>query len=412
MSGGTRSGLITSVAGPVAGQPHPSSGRKTRPRLTALRGGRGAPSGATRGRGYETSSRKSVQKEGTGPLKAIVPATLLALVGAVHAHAQTVGALKGTVTDAAGASVPGVTVTVSSLTLQGPREAVTDSSGAYVILGLPPGSYELRALLAGFAPHTQPNILLRAGSTINIDVQLELAGLTEAVTVTGRTAAEAPIIDVQKPELHFHITGEFLTRLPLGSRQQWDQLWQLVPGVVTIARSGDGDIEPQIHGASERSNVMKLDGFDIGNAFTNQAWTTQFSTEVIQDVLIKTAGLDASTPLGRGGFLNIVTKSGGNSIRGAGAMFLQPRRWNDNNVPGGRTIDQSFYQPDVSLGGPARKDRTWYFASYRRVYVDEGVPRSAAILQSFREHGFDYPTTTRSNGAIASSVSSRIGSRR
>jgi hypothetical protein len=164
-----------------------------------------------------------------------------------------------------------------------------------------------------------------------------------------------------------------------------------VPGVVTSARSGDGDIEPQIHGASERSNVMKLDGFDIGNAFTNQQWTTQFSTEIIQDVAIKTAGLDASTPLGRGGFLNIVTKSGGNAIHGSGAMSFQPREWNGNNIPGGQSLDQSFYQPDASVGGPIRRDRTWYFASYRRAYVDEGVPRTAAVLQSFVDHGFDVP---------------------
>ena len=146
-----------------------------------------------------------------------------------------------------------------------------------------------------------------------------------------------------------------------------------------------------IHGASERSNVMKVDGFDIGNAFTNQQWTTQFSTEVIQDVSIKTAGLDASTPLGRGGFLNIVTKSGGNAIHGSGAMFFQPRQWNGNNIPGGTPLDQAFYQPDVSLGGPVFKDRTWYFASYRRVYTNEGVPRTAAVLQSFEANGFEMP---------------------
>lgn len=316
---------------------------------------------------------------------------VLWLTSTLSAHAQITGTLKGQVTDQQGAAVPGVSVTVSSVTLQGIRETASDGSGTYLILGLPPGTYALRVALSGFSTFIQPNILLRAGQTIAFDVQLRLGNIAEAVTVTGRAAADTPIIDLENPELHFNVSGEFLRQLPLGSRQQWDQLWQLVPGVVTSARNGDGDIEPQIHGASERSNVMKLDGFDIGSSFTNQQWTTQFSTEIIQDVSIKTAGLDASTPLGRGGFLNIVTRSGGNAVHGSGTMSFQPRKWNDNNIPGGQPLDQAFYQPDVSIGGPITRDRTWYFASYRRVYIDEGVPRTAAVLQSFAANGFDVP---------------------
>jgi hypothetical protein len=308
---------------------------------------------------------------------------------AAPAFSQTTGVLKGRVTDPQNAAVPGATVTVSSPELQGLREAVTDAAGDYVVLGLPPGTYALAVELAGFQKFVQPGLLLRAGQTLIINVPLKVGDVSEAVTVSGR--ADTPIIDVENPELHFNVSGEFLRQLPLGSRQQWDQLWQLIPGVVTSARSGDGDIEANIHGASERSNVMKVDGFDMGNAFTNQHWTTQFSTEAIQDVSIKTAGLDASTPLGRGGFLNIVTKSGGNEMHGSGAMFFQPRRWNGNNIPGGRSLDQEFYQPDASIGGPILRDRTWYFASYRRVYTDEGVPRTAAVLQSFVDNGFEVP---------------------
>jgi hypothetical protein len=201
-------------------------------------------------------------------------------------------------------------------------------------------------------------------------------------------------VDVENPELHFNISGEFLRQLPLGSRSQWDQLWQLVPGVVTSARSGDGDIEPQIHGASERSNVMKLDGFDIGNAFTNQQWTTQFSTEIIQDVAIKTAGLDASTPLGRGGFLNIVTKSGGNAIHGSGAMSFQPREWNGNNIPGGQSLDQSFYQPRPTAAPTSTRACRGRRPCSSRSSITASTCRS----------------TTRSIATTGSSASSRSGS--
>jgi hypothetical protein len=305
------------------------------------------------------------------------------------AFAQVSGVLKGRVTDPQQAAVSGVTVIVSSPDLQGARAAVTDADGEYVVLGLPPGTYAVSLEVPGFQKFVRPDLQLRGGQTLNVDPQLSVGGFTATATVSGR--ADTPIIDVENPELHFNVSGELLRQLPLGARHQWDQLWQLVPGVVTSARSGDGDIEPNIHGASERSNVMKVDGFDIGNAFTNQQWTTQFSTEAIQDVSIKTAGLDASTPLGRGGFLNIVTKSGGNAIHGSGAMVYQRRQWNGNNIPGGQPLDQSFYQPDASIGGRIVRDRTWYFTSYRRVYTNEGVPRTAAVLQTFVDNGFEVP---------------------
>lgn len=327
------------------------------------------------------------------------------------AQAQAPSALRGSVTDPQHRVVPGASIIVSGPELQGQREAVSDAIGSYVFLGLPPGTYVLAAALPGFANYTQSEVTIRAGQTITLDVQLSVATLETSVTVEGNDRSDVPIVDVTNPELQFNLSAEFLKQLPLGSRQQWDHLWQLVPGVITYARTGDANIEPRIHGASERSNVMKLDGFDLGNGFTNQQWTTQFSTEVIQDVSIKTSGLDASTPLARGGFLDIVTKSGGNTTRGSVALFAQPRRWNGNNVPNGHPSDERFVQPDGSLGGPIVRDRTWYFASYRGAYIDEGIARSASAIQAFVDNGFavpDYDKTTRSN-RLFGKVTHRVG---
>src|SRR5262249_33597444 len=131
-----------------------------------------------------------------------------------------------------------------------------------------------------------------------------LTGVTQLVDVTSR-GEDIPIIETNNPEQKFNVSGDFLNRLPLSMRQDWDSVWFLIPGAVTLGRTGpDNNIDPQIHGASERSNVYKLDGFDIRNSFTNQGWTTQFSTEAIRDLQIKTSGADASTPLGEGGYIN------------------------------------------------------------------------------------------------------------
>src|SRR5262249_16831540 len=72
-------------------------------------------------------------------------------------------------------------------------------------------------------------------------------------------------------------------------------------------------------------------------------------------------------------------------------FFFQPRPFNWNNVPGGTPADQELYQPDVSVGGPIKKDKTWFYTSYRRVYINTGVARSAAALANFTTYGFPIP---------------------
>jgi hypothetical protein len=219
-------------------------------------------------------------------------------------------------------------------------------------------------------------------------------GIAQTIDVAARGGGkETQIIDTSNPEKKFNVSGEFINRLPLSSRQNWESVWFLIPGAVTTERNGpDGvNFDPQIHGASDRSNVYKLDGFEIGNAFTNQGWTTQFSTEAIHEAQIKTSGPDASTPLGLGGYVNIITKSGGANFHGAASFFSQARSFNWNNVPGGAPLDQELHQPDLALGGPLIKDKTWFFASYRHTFLNQGTPRTPAVLQVFTDNGFERP---------------------
>jgi hypothetical protein len=314
---------------------------------------------------------------------------LLAAVMLPGAHAQFTGTIRGRVLDPHDSPVPNATVTLSGQAIQGRKTATTDETGAYVFLGLPTGELQLETAVGGFEPYKSAPIDLRAGMTLTADLRLKVAGVATSVDVR----EEAPIIDTANPENRFNISGAFMNTLPLSMRQNWDAVWFMVPGAVVIGRSGpDNNVDPAIHGASERSNVYKLDGMEIGNAFTNQGWTTQFSTEAIADVSIKTAGPDASTPLGQGGYINVVTKSGGNQFHGSAAFFFQPRPFNWNNVPGGTPADQELYQPDVSVGGPIKKDKTWFYASYRRVYINTGVARSAAALANFKTYGFPIPS--------------------
>lgn len=333
-------------------------------------------------------------------LKRVLMSAAFVVFASLVATAQSAGVLRGRVLDSNEAVVPGATVTVSSSALQEPKTVVSDESGNYIILGLPPGIYQIQVKSGNFALFTQSELNLRAGATLTFDVKLGVAGVEQKVDVSA-AAENTPIIDTSNPEQKLNVSGEFINKLPLGSRQNWDSVWFLVPGAVTLGSKGpDENIDPEIHGASQRSNAYKLNGFDISNSFTNQGFTTQFSTDIIQDVQIKTSGVDASTPLGAGGYINVVTKSGGNDFHGTASFFYQPRKWNWTNVPGGTPSDQRLIQPDVSLGGPIFKNKTWFFLSYRRAYVDQGVPRTAAVLQSFSDNGFakpDYSLLERNN---------------
>jgi hypothetical protein len=320
--------------------------------------------------------------------------TVFWMLAVIPVNAQYTGAIKGRVVDPQGAFVAGVRLTLTGSDLPGRKISVSNEVGNYVFLGLPPGVYELEATQSGFHVYTQPGVILRAGLTLIFDVKLAVTGIAQTVDVTARGGGEKiPIIDISNPEQKFNVSGEFINRLPLSSRQNWESVWFLVPGAVTIGRNGpDGvNFDPQIHGASERSNIYKLDGFEIGNAFTNQGWTTQFSTEAIQDVQIKTSGPDASTPLGHGGYINIITKSGGAKFHGSATFFSQPRSFNGNNVPGGVPPDQELHQPDLALGGPLIKDKTWFFAAYRRTFLNQGAPRTPGALQVFTDNGFERP---------------------
>jgi hypothetical protein len=317
------------------------------------------------------------------------------MAAAASTNAQPAGAIKGRVLDPQGTLVAGATLTLTGSEIQGRRTFISNEMGAYIFLGLPPGVYQLEATRTGFQAFTLPGISIRAGLTLVLDVRLTVADIAQTIDVAARGGGkDMPIVDISNPEQKLNVSGEFINRLPLSSRQNWESVWFLIPGTVTLGRNGpDGvNFDPQVHGASELSNIYRLDGFEIGNALTNQGWTTQFSTEAIQDVQVKTSGLDASTPLGQGGYVNVVTKSGGAEFHGAASFFSQPRSFNGNNVPGGAPLDQELHQPDLALGGPLIKDKTWFFVSYRRTFLNQGVPRTPAVLQVFTDNGFERPT--------------------
>src|SRR5262249_60690238 len=191
-----------------------------------------------------------------------------------------------------------------------------------------------------------------ADLNLDVDSGMALGGGPETVTVK----ADSPMLESSNAVQAVNIAGEFQRDLPLTSRRDWADSLALAPGVVAQG-NGTGKVFYYLHGADYSSIVMQFDGADLASTLQNTTGYINLSTEAIQDVQIKTGAVDASTPIGAGAIISIVTRSGTNDLKGAAGIAYEGRRWNGNNAPGGTSTAFEISQPDASLGGLVLKDR-------------------------------------------------------
>ncbi|MBI3263578.1 MAG: carboxypeptidase regulatory-like domain-containing protein, partial [Acidobacteria bacterium] len=150
------------------------------------------------------------------------------ILTAIPVAAQTGdGSLRGYVRDEQGAVLPGVTVTATSPALLAPVVAISDSSGYYRVLNIPPGAYTLTAELSGFATHRREGIVMRAGTTFAVDIQMTIGTLAETITVTG----ESPMIETGRPTSILNIDGDLIRAAPVTSRRLFSDVLDMAPGI-------------------------------------------------------------------------------------------------------------------------------------------------------------------------------------
>ncbi len=309
-------------------------------------------------------------------MRGVLPVLVLTLAIAVSAAAQTTagGGVKGVVQDEQGAVVPGVTVSAKSESAPGVHRTVTDRNGEYFLTDLPPGEYEIVAVLTGFAIVKRPSVLVRAGKTLGVAVTMKVGAIGETVEVR----METPLLDTRNGAQSVNVSGDLLRSVPLTERREWYGALAVVPGVVTSESSGLKFI--YVQGSDPIATLVQVDGADVTGTARPGVSYLQLNMDTIEDIQIQTGAVSASSPLGNGGVINIATASGTNRPKGAATLFVQPRRWNDSNQPGGTSTSVDQTQIDLSAGGPLVKDRLWGFGSYRHVDTTTGVSRSAAQL--------------------------------
>jgi hypothetical protein len=279
------------------------------------------------------------------------------------------GTIAGTVKDQNGAVVPGVTVTATNIATQRTTVVVSDAEGLYTIRSLDPGRYSVKFELAGFVTQRAPEVLLLLGQRATVDASLRVGGVSETVQVLGVT----PLIDIGQTTRQRNIPAEEFEVIPKG--RSFQSLAAALPSV----SSGELEGGIQVNGASAGENQFLVDGVSVvSQVHGNQRQDAVF--DYLQEVQVKTTGLDAEYGGAMGGVISAVTKSGGNTFRGrAYNYFNSSALRSDNGVAPRLVIDpvtqnsasiiqddgQSFTRNEFggSLGGPILKDRLFFFAS-------------------------------------------------
>lgn len=328
-------------------------------------------------------------------------AALFTFVCGAAAYAQQdTAALSGVVTDVQGRVVPSATVTLINSATNAERGAQTGDTGAYTFALIPPGTYTVRVESNGFKTSAQEGVRLLVRTPVTLDVQLEIGGVTETVTVSGGEAG----INTRDATIGNTFTASQITQLPLEGRNV-TALLSLQPGVVFIGENsptqrnflGENDPDPRSGsvggGRSDQANVT-LDGVDVNDQQTGFAFnsTLRITTEAVQEFRVTTTTPNADQGRSSGAQVNLVTKGGTNEFHGA--LFESHRNTvttaNDffNNaagLPRPKLLRNVF---GAAVGGPVVKDRFFFFFSYEGRRDASQVPVLRTVPSDDLRNGF------------------------
>jgi hypothetical protein len=291
---------------------------------------------------------------------------LVVAAGGALAQSVTTATLRGRVTNE-GQGLPGVLVTVTSITLQGARSSSTSANGDFVFPGLPPGSYTVAFALQGFKSdsRTQP---LTVGQEARLDVVLGLAGVEAAATVV----AKSETVATSTPQAAQTFTKELTDNLPV-TRTLLSSV-ALAAGVNTNGpgssdRLGNG-VNPvvTISGAQSFDNLFTVDGAVVTDNIRGTP-NNLFIEDAIAETTTSTSSVSAEFGRFQGGVVNTVTKSGGNTFSGSFRTTFTNAAWSATTPLNEATPQKVNPQYEATLGGPIWKDHIWFFGSGR--YFDQ-----------------------------------------
>ncbi|MFW6137087.1 MAG: carboxypeptidase regulatory-like domain-containing protein, partial [Candidatus Aminicenantaceae bacterium] len=241
----------------------------------------------------------------------MVTAMLLVLSPMALSQSRATGAISGTIYDDTGEPLPGVSVVLTSPSLQGERTAVTGVDGAYRFPAIPPGVYSVRAELQGFGTVVQENVRVTTTVRLTVDLTLEPAAVTEEVTVI----ATSPTVDVKSTETaSVTLSKDLISNVPFSN---------FTTDIVNLAPGVSGNVA---FGSSQSTGVSyQMDGVDVSDPEAGSAWVFA-DPNIVEEAKVMGIGLPAEYGNFTGVIFNVITKSGGNEFSGMLQSIYQGKK--------------------------------------------------------------------------------------
>ena len=312
----------------------------------------------------------------------------------LFAQSASTAALTVTALDPGGASIPGASVSVTNTETNQARTEVTASGGSYTFTVLPVGTYKVVISASGFKTAEIDGIALNVTETRSVTQRLEIGTQTQQVTVS----TEAATVQTETSEMGSVTNSQTISSIPLVTRN-FTQILALNHGVIqdvaNASSFGLGFQDIYVNGNTNDSNNFQLDGVQIDNFASGVArdsigyygGITIPNPDAIQEFKVLTSTYDASYGRNSGSNVNILVKSGTNSLHGSVFEFFRNDDLNANNsssnrsgTPRGELKQNQF---GFALGGPVRKDKIFYFLSYQGTAASSTVPRPRVIRRIF-----------------------------
>lgn len=316
-------------------------------------------------------------------------AALLVLMPQARAHAQAVyGSIAGNIVDNSGAVLPGVAVTITNLERKTVDSVVTDEGGRYLKDRLLPGTYEVKAELAGFKAAVVPQITVAVDTQTPVNFAMELGQVSEEVTVTGG----APLLKTDRADVSTRFETRQLTELPVLDRNATKFLL-LTPGTQQLgwqhaaSENPQGSVQIQVNGQHFSGTGYQLDGTEnrdpiLGIIVINP------TLESLAEMKVTSQNYDAEFGQATAGVVSLQTKSGSNQFRGSVFEFYQDDRFQARNpftqfqadpLTGRFIPETSKHQFGGSLGGPLAANRFFFFGDYQGQRDTQGGSRLLTV---------------------------------
>ena len=292
---------------------------------------------------------------------------------------STGGRILGRVADASGAVLANVKVTLVNEATGVSTSAQTNDNGDYSFPQVAVGSYRVELDLTGFKKDVRRGVAVDLNEVVTMNMVMQIGGAQETVDVT----SDAPLVDTTSTQLGAVMDSKQVSTLPLNARDTY-QLLQLQPGVQGV---GGSDLfygsntagAVSVNGGRGRSNNFSVNGGDGNDLFANSP-AIQPSPDSIAEFRVLSNTFDAEYGRNSGAVINVVTKSGGNQVHGSVYEFFRNKALDAKGYLDPFTPDNKQNQFGGTFGGPIKKDRTFFFASYDGRRIVQGITGDPTVV--------------------------------